>query len=170
MFIKNGVFKNALELYNQFLNDLKEEQISQWEDACEKHNLKEEDKLVMTNKVKPNDTVFHLGDFSFRGGFHQYQQKLNGTIVLLAGNHDETSFSVIRDITIKHGGKEFYLTHVPPENQINDFCLCGHVHGKWKSKRNGNKIIVNVGVDVWNFEPVSIKSILKEIEILQREK
>ena len=119
-------------------------------------------------KVKPTDTVFHLGDFSFRGGFHQYKQRLNGTIILLAGNHDETAFSVIRDMTIKHGGKEFYLTHIPPENQVKDICLCGHVHNKWKSKKNGNKIMINMSVDVWNFYPVSINEILAEIEKVKR--
>ena len=120
------------------------------------------------NKVKDDDTVFHLGDFSFRGGYHQFRRRLNGSIILLAGNHDEDSFSVIKDITIKHGGKEFYLTHVPPINQVKDFCLCGHVHNKWKSQKRGNKIMINVGVDVWNFEPISIKEILDEIIKVQR--
>ena len=119
------------------------------------------------DKVLPTDTVFHLGDFSFRGGFQEYKRRLNGTIVLLAGNHDEDSFSIIKDMTIKYGGKEFYLTHIPPENQIKDFCLCGHVHHQWKSKKNGNKIMINMSVDVWNFEPVSIKQILEEIQKLK---
>ncbi len=37
--------------------------------------------------------------------------------------------------------------------------LCGHVHEKWKIK---NKMI-NVGVDVWDYKPVSIEEIKKII-------
>jgi len=40
--------------------------------------------------------------------------------------------------------------------------LCGHVHDKWKVK--GRQI--NVGVDVWNYAPVSHEKILKLIEEL----
>ena len=34
--------------------------------------------------------------------------------------------------------------------------LCGHVHTKWKTIHH----MINVGVDVWNFQPVSIVEIL----------
>jgi calcineurin-like phosphoesterase family protein len=40
-----------------------------------------------------------------------------------------------------------------------NWLLCGHVHEKWKIK---NKMI-NIGVDVWNFSPVSIEDISKII-------
>ena len=42
-----------------------------------------------------------------------------------------------------------------------NFIICGHVHDNWKWKKIRGKICINVGVDVWNMEPVSIHSILK---------
>jgi calcineurin-like phosphoesterase family protein len=44
------------------------------------------------SKVKPEDVVFHLGDFSFLGGeaTKKIIERLNGTIVFILGNHDKT--------------------------------------------------------------------------------
>lgn len=46
------------------------------------------------------------------------------------------------------------------------FLLHGHVHDKWKT--NGR--MINVGVDVWDFYPVSIEKIAKEIVKIKDEK
>ena len=41
------------------------------------------------NVVKPNDTVFHLGDFAFGGSYiwNNVLSRLNGNIHLILGNH-----------------------------------------------------------------------------------
>jgi calcineurin-like phosphoesterase family protein len=42
--------------------------------------------------------------------------------------------------------------------------LCGHVHEKWKTKRTKKgTLMVNVGVDVWNYSPVSETELVKLI-------
>jgi calcineurin-like phosphoesterase family protein len=41
-----------------------------------------------------------------------------------------------------------------------EILLCGHIHQKWQQKDN----CINVGVDVWNYTPVSINQILELIE------
>jgi calcineurin-like phosphoesterase family protein len=38
--------------------------------------------------------------------------------------------------------------------------LCGHIHQKWKTMRR----MINVGVDVWNFKPVSETEIIRAIQ------
>jgi hypothetical protein len=38
--------------------------------------------------------------------------------------------------------------------------ICGHVHGKWKTKWHGNVLCVNVGVDVWDYNLVTKNDIL----------
>ena len=41
--------------------------------------------------VKSGDTVYVLGDFSFKGkGVHDYLNRLNGDIILIKGNHDKS--------------------------------------------------------------------------------
>lgn len=38
--------------------------------------------------------------------------------------------------------------------------LCGHIHQHWKTKRTAQgTLMINVGVDVWDFKPVSQKQI-----------
>jgi calcineurin-like phosphoesterase family protein len=47
-----------------------------------------------------------------------------------------------------------YLNWRPKDD--GSILLCGHVHGSWKTLDN----MVNVGVDVWDFKPVSEKQIV----------
>lgn len=42
-----------------------------------------------------------------------------------------------------------------------ELLLCGHVHEKWKSKLGPNGgLMINVGVDVWDYRPVSLDEII----------
>ena len=113
--------------------------------------------------VHKNDIVFHLGDFVFRGKINDFRDKLNGTIIWLKGNHDSSSQTAIREMFIKLGGKEWHLLHNPAESLCQNV-LCGHVHHLWKVQKIKDRIIVNVGVDKWNYTPVSIEQILNVIE------
>ena len=131
-------------------------------------------------RVKKEDVVYHLGDFCFKKSseapegnpFDYYRNQLNGEIILIQGNHDRSNKckSLLQSAIIEHGGRKLFLIHDPNKYpwQRYDIVLCGHVHEKWKFKRviKNNKVITfcNVGVDVWNFRPVSINEILGERE------
>ena len=47
--------------------------------------------------------------------------------------------------------------HLKPKPTGEDYLFHGHVHNSWK--RRGN--MINVGIDVWNYRPVSIPEIVK---------
>lgn len=122
-------------------------------------------------KVKPEDTVFHLGDFCFKGGkegglnkYDFYESQLNGKIILIKGNHDNNNSAktIIEDMLIKHGGKYFHLVH-RPEDANSEYNLVGHIHNLWKVKTNGRAILINVGTDAHNFYPIDIHTIMKLI-------
>jgi len=115
------------------------------------------------NVVKHGDTVFHLGDFVFRGRVSLMKQYLNGNIIWIKGNHDSSDTCVIREMIIKLGGYTWTLIHNPADTLATNV-LCGHVHEHWKVKRIKDRLLVNVGVDKWNFTPITIEQILKEIE------
>ena len=52
--------------------------------------------------VKKNDTVYHLGDFAFRGApANNYKKKLSGNIICLQGNHDDQNWGPMYD-TVRH--------------------------------------------------------------------
>ena len=136
------------------------------------------------NKVSEGDVVYHVGDFCFKGignAIH-WEQQLNGNIVHLRGNHDKNNGvkTYITHAIMEFGGLVIYVVHTPPENEqmetlqshivsLCDFIICGHVHDAWKHKKivvwshgcRVEKIAINVGIDVWNYEPITIHSILK---------
>jgi len=70
---------------------------------------------------------------------------------------------------MQFGGHEVFVTHRPPtmKAEVPDFCdfvICGHIHEKWKHlydpEGDINVPIINVGVDVWNYTPVSMSETL----------
>ena len=133
-------------------------------------------------RVKLEDTVFHLGDFCFKnssgatargeGGLtpaQDWEKKLNGKVIHIAGNHDKNNGvrNIISFAVIEYGGKKTLLVHDPSdasgidELEI-DLILCGHVHEKWLTNAGALATpMVNVGVDVWKFKPISFDEILK---------
>jgi len=122
------------------------------------------------NIVSPDDIVYHLGDFGFLNTeeFIEYLNKLNGHIVLIKGNHDDKNKvkTYLDKAMMSFGGKEVFAQHHPPEEiPICDFVICGHIHNNWKfkiHKQNPSIPIINVGVDVNQYAPVSTNSVLRQ--------
>lgn len=121
--------------------------------------------------VSPEDIVYHLGDFGFLNseGYVNYMNKLNGHIILFQGNHDAKNRIKCYLISgmLYFGGKSVYVLHHPPQHFREipqcDFIISGHVHNKYKHKFIlGSDIpIINLSVEMWNYEPVSTLSLLK---------
>ena len=123
--------------------------------------------------VKNNDTVYHLGDVGF-GSLQEVKnliERLNGTKILLKGNHD---FKIGINTWKEMGSSEVYkkkiiidnlvLTHAPieevGENQINIF---GHIHDKPLDERFDKRNHICVSCDVIDYTPVSIEMITSVI-------
>ena len=125
------------------------------------------------NKVNPGDIIFFLGDFSFDDSFYRkYQDLLNGNWIFIRGNHDHHKLPYhIEELILELGKQETLLIHDPSsyEETIKRH-IVGHVHEKWKIKKTdeGN-ILINVGVDVWDFKPVSMEEILQLFDKEERQ-
>jgi len=122
-------------------------------------------------RVKEGDTVYHLGDIVFNKaerGYDYFADQLNGKIILIKGNHDDRADvrSILTSCTINYFGIDWYCQH-QPEAKFS-YNLCGHVHEKWRVKRIGSKVIVNVGVDQWDFYPITFEDVLRVIEETKR--
>lgn len=138
-----------------------------------------DDDIIKTwNKtVGKDDWVIHLGDFSFTPD--RYVHSLNGKIILVRGNHDNSKYNglfeaVVEGLPVRIGEFDCYLTHIPidPSNQYKkgrepdfsilnryDFVICGHTHVDKNNIVSGKNI--NVGVDAWDMAPVSVCRIIK---------
>jgi calcineurin-like phosphoesterase family protein len=132
-------------------------------------------------RVKEDDMVFHLGDFCFRNTSDKgegikvnavdWMKKLNGNIVLIKGNHDKNNSakSPIKSMVLEYDNKKILLIHDPEDffKTIKgkfDIVLCGHIHDEWVTKRCNGVDIINAGVDVNNFMPVTFQELLKHRE------
>lgn len=90
--------------------------------------------------VKPEDTVWHLGDFSFymsKEKVTSIVKQLNGTIYLVKGNHDKKPNQWYRDCGFKevYDRPVMYNTFVLLSHEPQEFFCCGpyvnafgHVH------------------------------------------
>jgi len=126
--------------------------------------------------VAKDDLIYHVGDFAYKGQTQakEIEKLLNGKIVHLEGNHDSNNGvkTLIVYAKMRFGGKNIWVEHIPPA--IGDFpletdmILCGHVHNLWKHTFIEDIPVINVGVDVWDYQPVSINSILKYYESVKK--
>ena len=62
------------------------------------------------------------------------------------------------------------MVHNPIHADSNyELNFVGHVHEKWKIRPLGEtSIMVNVGVDVWGFKPITYEEINKEVSKWKR--
>ena len=131
-------------------------------------------------KVTRNDEVYILGDFAFTDGKRASElvRRLNGRKYLIRGNHDRHflqdknfdpyQFTWVRDYaTVKDNGKSLILFHYPiavwDRQHYGAIHLYGHIHS---NAPDHHPLVLelenafNVGVDVWNYEPVTLDEIL----------
>lgn len=126
-------------------------------------------------RVQPSDTVYHLGDFTMGGAdvAEKFLPRLNGRINLIWGNHDRKAVrQMVRWHTstayteINHLGKPITLCHyslrVWNESHRGSLSLYGHSHNNLP----GNSQSLDVGVDCWEFTPVTLDEIMGRMATL----
>ena len=150
-------------------------------------NMHEMNKIMIerwNSYVTDRDEIYILGDFMYKGTGKEANEilsRLKGRKYLIKGNHEnylnkaefnQNAFEWIKEYhVLKYEGMEFVLFHFPMlswhKSHRGSFHLYGHVHNSAsrypefaeKIKILGNKAF-NVGVDVNDFYPVSIKQII----------
>lgn len=124
--------------------------------------------------VTPLDTIYVVGDFTMKNKDFAAKilDQLNGYKVLIRGNHDRASVANLffaalsKDLFIEDGGQVLYLRHRPDQIPITgkrSIFLHGHTHGTIPD----SPTLIDVGVDSWDFKPVSLEKILDKIKELR---
>ncbi len=128
--------------------------------------------------VEPTDETYILGDFAFQNSYMtpflitDVLSRLNGKKHLIVGNHDtwinKQAFnpryfeSIDYYKEIKDQGKDIVLCHYPIENwngmEHGSIHLHGHLHSNPTELYRKNRF--NVGIDNWNYTPVTLKEVL----------
>lgn len=123
--------------------------------------------------VRPQDTIYHLGDFGFSHSQLEPLEaifgRLQGHKHLVIGNHDEKNPAALKlpweskqhIRVVKHEGTKIVLCHYPieswPSAHHGALHLHGHCHGTLK------RVVPHrwdMGVDVWGDGPVGIDLVL----------
>lgn len=122
--------------------------------------------------VKEDDTVYHLGDFAFGKGskekIEEYVERLNGSIILTKGNHDRQTNNWYKRAGFVGviGGEcwqyrpRIIFSHRPQPNKGN-LNIHGHIHNLYHIHENGRYL--NVSVDVINYTPINLDSIIEQL-------
>lgn len=132
-------------------------------------NLTDMDETLISNwneRVGHNDTVYHLGDFAYRGApGREYLAKLNGRIILLQGNHDPKDWGTDY-LVLKANDTKCILFHYPIEEWDGWYRQTLHFHCHTHEKefvsalRRGN-----VGVDATDYAPILLEEAIERLTV-----
>ena len=147
--------------------------------------------ITACNKLadSKSDIVIHAGDFACFGkdrgelalneNPNKMMNLIHATFINIEGNHDRNNKvkSVGKALRTELGNvfSDVCVCHYPSYDDRakkyyhpGDILLCGHVHDKWKHYVDKeNKVLnINIGVDVWNYQPVSEDKLIDYIREL----
>lgn len=141
------------------------------------HHMNEHMIEAWNNVVRPNDTVYHLGDVALTPFPYTKQifNRLNGNKILIKGNHDINKLieyaTIFKDIQAYKALDNILLAHIPihPESIKR---WRGQVHGHL----HNNSVMItedipdpryyNVSVEQINYTPIPFETIRKYYETL----
>jgi calcineurin-like phosphoesterase family protein len=125
--------------------------------------------------VDPGDTVYHLGDFCARGS-ERVRFQLNGNIIYIQGSHDQNirgilvrdHIQIINPLVDENGtDRKIVMCHYAmrswPLSHYASWHLFGHHHGKLAPYG----LSFDVGVDCWDYAPVSLEEVAAKMATLK---
>lgn len=138
--------------------------------------------------VRPDDTVYYVGDFTL-GSYDdacEYFKNLNGKVFVLEGSHDRwmsktgfspnTANSVVYYLppvyTVEFQGKKMFqksitLCHYAMRSWDRSHYATWHLFGHHHGKLLPYGLSFDIGVDCWDFYPVSLEQVAEKMTTLK---
>lgn len=122
--------------------------------------------------VKPNDKVYHLGDVVINRKHLHVMGRLNGSKVLIKGNHDifklKDYLEYFKDVRACHVMSGMIFTHIPiHKSSLGRFgCnIHGHLHADRVKKEDGSidPDYYCVSVEHTQFAPIALEDVKKVV-------
>ena len=141
-------------------------------------SVEEMDRVMIDNWnafVARSDEVHHLGDFGYGAAdrMRSVFQRLNGKKHLVIGNHDDNAVLKLDWSSppqhyreVKVDGTRLVLFHYGMRvwNRMRGGSI--HLYGHSHARLPGNRGSLDVGVDCWDFRPVTLEEIRARLETL----
>ena len=126
--------------------------------------------------VRPQDHVYHLGDFAIKRVWVQIAKWLNGHKRLVRGNHDifKTKEYIEAGFEEIYGARvisDLLLTHIPvhPESLRRNWVnVHGHIHNNFGPSPHTEYLgprYFNVSTEVLDHRPITIECVKQMIEV-----
>lgn len=148
-------------------------------------SVSEMDETLIANwnmLVKPEDTIYHLGDFAYRCSREYAKEcfnRLNGTKHLIEGNHDKLALNFPkmggwasifpqREITVE--GTRLVLNHYSMRAWHHDYLGVGHLFGHSHGGLGPFGRSFDVGVDCWDYKPIDLLTVCEKLNSLDYRK
>jgi len=131
--------------------------------------------------VKSNDTVYNLGDLFLKGSYDDMKgliKQFNGNMIVVIGNHDNEKYikRLLEDKLIKGfvnvfnlsvNNTKIWLSHYPHRSWVRSYHGSYHLHGHTHGKLEPYGLSFDVGVDCWDFKPVSFEQVVCKMKELK---
>lgn len=133
-------------------------------------SVQEMDETMIDNwnrVVSNSDKVYHLGDLTFSNrNLQEIMPRLNGTKVLIKGNHDNLKLSqymqFFKDVRAYHILDKMLLSHIPV--YIDSMERWGvNLHGHLHSNVIPDKRYINLSVEQINYTPIDFEEIRERV-------
>lgn len=125
--------------------------------------------------INKQDIIYYLGDFSFGKYANNLKifNRLNGKQkILIKGNHCKNNvlklpWTSIHDIfNLKHNGQLYVLCHYAMRTWNKSYHGSRHLYGHSHNKLPPFGLSFDIGVDAWNYFPVSIDQVEEKMKTL----
>jgi calcineurin-like phosphoesterase family protein len=134
-------------------------------------SLEEHDEMLVHNwnsVVKPDDKVFHVGDFCLNRAALKFAPRLMGRKILIMGNHDtfRTEEYLEAGFTRVCGAlqvENLILTHIPVHPQQLEHRFFANVHGHLHSHIIPDWRYLNVSCEQINLTPITLEEVYSRI-------
>jgi calcineurin-like phosphoesterase family protein len=125
--------------------------------------------------VSDEDTVYHLGDFAFGRGSRvhvaELVEQLNGSIILIKGNHDRETNSWYKRAGFADAfyaeafeyENDVFLSHHPWPVKSPRINIHGHIHNLMHTEEHGKYACVSV--EQIHYQPQNLRNLITSIQL-----
>ena len=138
-------------------------------DHMNEHMIEQHNKVV-----RPEDKTYFLGDVAMGSAGLRYLDRMNGTKVLIKGNHDRDKLSnyakYFKDVRATHLVDKMVLSHVPihPQSLVRwNRNVHGHLHSNRIMNDSGRAInphYLCVCMEQIDYTPISLEEVRKRFD------